>query len=614
MRKKKNETVEEVTADFKRRREERRRFEAQWTLNINFYNGNQYAEATPDGELRNGAKKYAWQEREVYNHIATVIETRLAKFATLGAEVSVRPASGDFNDVNAAKFSTRLLRSVKEENDFKKLFDEAAFWSEMCGTSFYKVIWSPLKGRLVSRTDEKLYEGDVEISVCPPYEIYPDNLSAAGIGDLQSIIHAKAYPVERIEDIWGVKVEGAAVDVLTPDGIRGGSAEREKLSRESKSDYAIVIERYCRPDRKRPDGRLTIVAGDKLLYDGALPFANGTDGERTFPFIRQVCLEQPGSFFGSSIIERLIPPQRAYNAVKNRKHEFLNRMASGILMVEDGSIDVNEIEDEGLSPGKVVIYRQGSNVPIMMNTGGVPAEFSDEENRLLNEFVTISGVSDFLTSATIVSSNMSGVALNLIIEQDNNRLSVTTASLRTAAKEAGRHILRLYKQFAATGRLKRIAGDDGEMETACFSGSDITSDDLVFDVENESAGSSAYRIKMAEELIKLGILSDDEGKIDRKGKLKLLEIMGLGNWQNAKSGEEAHMRRASRENFEIEVRAPEIEDIDDHNIHIGTHTDFLVSEYGKLSAEAKERLNSHIREHKVYRRLVNDAENADENI
>ena len=85
------------------------------------------------------------------------------------------------------------------------------------------------------------------------------------------------------------------------------------------------------------------MAGGKLLYADVLPFVNGERNERGFPFVKQDCLRLPGAFFGASVIERLIPVQRAYNAVRNRKHEFLNRLSMGVLTVEDGSIDTEEL-------------------------------------------------------------------------------------------------------------------------------------------------------------------------------------------------------------------------------------------------------------------------------
>ena len=607
MKKKDIDLIKEIHADFIKRKEARRSLESNWLLNINFFCGNQFAEILPGGEIRDEGKDYYWQSRDVYNHIAPIIETRLAKFASIGAGVSVRPATSDFDDVKAAKFSTLLLKSVEEENDFKKLTGEATFWSEICGTSFYKVGWAKNKGKRLSDT---VSEGDIDVTVCPPYEIYPDNLGASDVDECQSIIHARAYPVERIKEVWGVEVKGEDVSVISSENIGGNGKNGYFSDVTSKvlSDHAVVIERYSLPDANNPKGRLTIVAGDKLLYDGELPYENGENNTYGFPFIRQVCLERPASFFGASIIERLIPVQRAYNAIKNRKHEYLNRMAMGVLMVEDGSVDVDEIAEEGLAPGKIVIYRQGSNIPMMLNMGGVPNEFSEEESRLLNEFVTVSGVSDFLTSSVIKSSNMSGIALNLIIEQDNNRLSVTTGSIKSAIKKVGKHILRLYRQFATAKRLKRISGENGEIEMRKFSGSEITSDDLIFDVENETVGSAANRKAIAEELYKMGVFFDENGKLSDVNKQRIMEIMGFGNWESAQKLEDLHVKRAERENQELNEKVPEAEDTDNHSLHVAEHIRYLIGSEKELTDIEKKRLCEHIRTHRVFDRLTKVAD------
>ena len=125
------------------------------------------------------------------------------------------------------------------------------------------------------------------------------------------------------------------------------------MKRKTKKDCALVIEKYEKPSIKYPNGRLIIIAGNNLIYLGELPYINKVNADRGFPFIRQRCLPVPNSFWGISVIDRCIPIQRSFNAVKNRKHEFLNRVTMGIMAVEDGSIDIENLEEEGLSPGKV---------------------------------------------------------------------------------------------------------------------------------------------------------------------------------------------------------------------------------------------------------------------
>ncbi|WP_369677439.1 hypothetical protein, partial [Klebsiella pneumoniae] len=72
----------------------------------------------------------------------------------------------------------------------------------------------------------------------------------------------------------------------------------------------ILIERYTRPNGTYPEGRLEIVAGNTLLFEGDLPYKNGDRGERILPFIRQTSLSLAGSFYGTSVVDRMIPLQR----------------------------------------------------------------------------------------------------------------------------------------------------------------------------------------------------------------------------------------------------------------------------------------------------------------
>lgn len=178
--------------------------------------------------------------------------------------------------------------------------------------------------------------------------------------------------------------------------------------------------------------------------------------------------------------------------------------------------------------------------------------------------------------------------------------------------EVGKHILRLYKQFAANGRLKRISGETGEIEMREFAGSDITSDDLVFDVENETINSQSVRQSLAEELVKLGVLTGEDGRMSDVNRMKILEIMGFGNWENALSDKELHAKRAEKENTELKEKTPEVADTDDHNIHIAEHTRYLIS--NDVDEKTQEKLSEHIRRHRVYARLKNEADTINNNI
>ena len=602
MSKREQEIVSAVLEDFKKRQEARRPVELNWRLNMNFVIGNQFSEISPRGDVEEYGRQYFWQCREVYNHIAPILETRLSKLARVKAQASVRPSSPDDADRASAEVATKLIRAVSADNGFSALMSEANVWSEVTGSAFYKVTWDTQKGMALT-ADGTLREGDVKITVCPPFEIFPENIAVAELDAQPSLMHVKVMGVGDVFRIWGKRVEGRTLNVFSFEnadvlGGLGYHATVPKIVTEAREDAALVIEKYEMPSESHPEGRLIIVAGETLVHDGPLPYINGEDGTRGYPFAKQVCLESLGNFFGGSVVERIIPVQRAYNAVKNRKHEFMNRIAMGVLAVEDGSVDTDALEEEGLPPGKILVYRQGSAPPVMLNAGQVPAEFGREEEKLLNEFVMISGVSEVTTYSQVPSNVASGTAISLLLEQDDTRISLTADSLREAVKRIGRHIIRLYKQFADAPRMKRVVGEGGEVEVMQFRAGDLGSEDVTFDTENEIEDSLSTRRAMVYDLLGLGLFADENGIIPARTKTKLLEILGFGNWEQSRDADEAHLAKAERENFELKSRDVVPDPVDDHALHITEHTKLCVSAPCEKNEKFRARVTAHINKHK----------------
>ena len=446
----------------------------------------------------------------------------------------------------------------------------------------------------------------MDISVCSPFEIYPDSATHESLQECQSLIHARAYTVEEIKQTYGVDVEGKDINVYSLDGTSvslgglGYSGLATKLIETTRKNSAIVLEKYVKPCEKFPNGRLIIVAGDKLVYDGELPYLNGIDGKREFPFVRQICNEEVGNFWGVSMISRLIPIQRAYNAVKNRKHEYINRLTLGVLAVEDGSVDIDNLEEEGLAPGKVLVYRQGSSAPKFLGGENVPSDFEKEEEKLLKEFNSLSGTSE-IGSMENVSASLSGVALELLIDENETRLKFTTDSMKSAIKTMAKHILRLYKQFATFPRLIKIVGDDGTVDVFYFKGNDISSDDVQFDTDNETNDTLSQRRTMIFTLLDKGLLADEDGKISNSMKAKIMENIGFGVWDNSVDLRDLHIKNADIENSKLNSgKDVEVKEIDDDELHINQHTAYMLKVLysGEYDKKIEKLFLKHIQKHK----------------
>ena len=612
--------VEQIKKDYLRRKEERKPFEAQWQLNINFLMGNQYCGINNQDNIDDFDKQYFWQEREVYNHIAPIVDIRLAKLAKVRTQMAVQPSSTQEDDVANAKLCKNILESTSNRLSLSAIIGEVTRWSEICGTAFYKVVWNDKKGKIlgIDEHTKQIREGDIDIIPCSPFEIFPDSNSNKDISSCRSIMHVRAFDVDIIKQVWGVDVKGEDIDTfnLSNSQVVGGLgylSSIAKVCKTAKHNQALVIERYSMPSVQYPNGKVEIVAGDCLVYVGDLPYKNLEDGQRGLPFIRQVCIDQPSLFWGSSIIERIIPVQRAYNAVKNRKHEFLNRIAMGVMTVEDGSVDLDNLEDEGLSPGKILVYRQGSNAPRMLASESVPNDFNSEEERLSNEFLSISGVTDWIGSNASLVSGMSGTALGLMIDQENMRITASSDSIINAVKNVAKHILRLYKQFANNKRVSLIANNN-DAGVFYWNASNITSDDVVVTVKNEMNETIAQRRSMLLDLLKLGLLNDENGQMSMPLKTKVLDMLGFGIWENVLDNNTLQIECARRENIAFsQGENVEVSEVHDHDLHIQTHTAYMLGkDFEALShnnPKIKQAMLEHIRTHKQYKHLTQMSEN-----
>ena len=609
MREKKiDAVVKETLEDFENRIRARKGFDNQWQLNMNFYMGNQYCDVGYGGFVREIDKQYFWQEREVFNHIAPIIDIRLSRLSKIQPKMQVMPATNEEEDIYTAKVGKKVLDSVCGKMNLTAKINQATKWSEICGTSFYKISWNSNLGQVVALEEDgrKIKTGDVDISVCSPFEIYPDSATHESLDDCQSLIHARAYTVAEIKQMYGVDVEGKDINVYSLDGVTsslgglGYSGLATGLIETVRKDSAIVLEKYVRPNEKYPDGRLIIIAGDKLVYDGELPYVNGIDGKREFPFVRQICNEEVGSFWGVSMISRLIPIQRAYNAVKNRKHEYINRLTLGVLAVEDGSVDIDNLEEEGLAPGKILVYRQGSTAPQFLGGEQVPSDFEKEEEKLLSEFSTLSGTSE-IGSMENVAASLSGVALELLIDENETRLKFTTDSIKSAIKTIAKQILRLYKQFATFPRLIKIVGENGDLDVIYFKGNEISSDDVQFDTDNESNDTLSQRRNMIFTLLDKGLLTDENGNITKSMKAKIMENLGFGVWDTSVDLSDLHIKNADTENSKMnEAVEVDVKEIDDHSLHINQHISYMLKVVyaGEVNKKIEEIFLEHIRAHR----------------
>ena len=614
-----DEAIRLVDNEYSRRISEHQPIHLRMRLNQAFVDGDQNLDVnTYTGALEQRKPRYWWQSQLVFNQIAPIVEVRQSKLTRARPALKARPASNEQRDISSARVSAAILAANEHDQGWHAKFRDIIGWMEDgVGTAVTKDVWDSNKGRLVAvleqqipadelppeenpsstsqtepvTTTREVREGNADTVVCNPYGILPDSPWRSHISEVQSIIEARAMPVQEIYTRYGVVVDPEPVDALTGQIVSSTSAlgiggSLTRLVPTQLQGHALVKEYWERPSVRYPQGRLIVVAHGKLLQIGPMPYKIGQDGAPDLPYTFWYSLKRPGSIWGVNIAERLEPVQRSYNALRNRRHDALNRSSIGQWNAEEGSVDLDDMEENGGAPGHIFVRQRGTQAPTPVQQPPLPVDFAVEEQILLNEFTTLSGVSDISRKSEAPAGVKSGVALSLALEQDDTRLAQTIDNIEQAAVEHGIKVLRLYKQFAQGVRISRYPGSNRAFDTLEWEASDITAEDLFVENSGALAESPAQRQQKVFDLLQAGLLFDPEtGKMTREGRLKAFDMLQLGDWEDGTDLDSLQTQKQDREIVRLMKGQPvNVDQWDNHLLHLGRLVRYM------LQAEYEEKL------------------------
>lgn len=624
-----NNVINSIQKSYEKRRLQKQDMELRWRLNIDYYNGNQFSYidyATHD--VREMPEYTSWEERNVFNEIAANIETRLAFLARRKNIMRNRPATSSAEDRTSARIGNRVLSSTRSTLQMSDKQQDANLLAAIMGSCIWKTVWDVSKGRVVGyktielEDDEAdnlaleeyekelmgesvnfvtmpIREGDVNTTIHSPFEVYPENISKP-LRENRRVMHVVLMSPDELFSKWGKVEEGTTLETYkiiesdrrTYGGAISGRTFGSSIAVCQIENSVRVYEEWELPSPKYPNGRLIICTDENLLYYGKLPDALGEKGEYILPFDVQQSLRTDG-FFGKSLVERLIPVQNKYNSVKNRKHDYVNRITMGVLMAEEGSVvNEQEILEDGLQPGAMIVIRQGTTrEPKFLEPNSLPSAIENEEADLLNSFNRLSGVSQLAQQSTTPSNIQSGVALSALAEQDDTRIGLEAENIKKCLISIGRKWLILYRNHVKYPRMVKEIGKSDAFELSEFKGNDLTSFDVFIEAEAESADTLAQRRQKVIELLNSGLFNDPTtGNITNEGRAKVFEMLEMGNWEDFVDADDAQQRRAERENNLMAIgNTANIREFDDDVIHISRHHKFMtMPEYEEACLERPE--------------------------
>lgn len=556
--------------------------ERQWYMNMAFYFGRQNVRLMNTQSTGSSFKLYTpkappWRVRLVINKTRGYIRTELAKVTAQRPRFFVVPATGEDEDLVAARVSEQIFDSVYSNYNVKRVVRQAEWWNLVCGNAFIKNYWD--SGAVDKASNQK---GDFVIEHVTPFHVYVPSLTTEELELQPYLIHSMTKSMEWANNSFPhlkgkLTANASGTNDILDAGFLNIIGARTKPSNE-----VLVLETWIKPGNSMfPNGGLvTLVGGQVAQVIEKFPYEHGM-----YPFSKLDNVES-GKFYTTSIIEDIIPLQREYNRTRSQIIEAKNLMSKPKLLAPKGSVDAKQITSE---PGQVIFYIPGFNPPTPLALQPLPQYVLQEVTQLQQDMDDMSGQHE-ISRGQNPSQVTAATALSFLKEQDDTRLSGTIESLENAIEKLGKQVLSNAVQFWTTERVIRIVGRDQSFDAQRYKASDLGGN---LDVRVE-AGSALPQSKAAKQafvmdLLKMGLIPQDKG----------LEMLDIGGIEKVYEDYLVDVRQAQRENQRM-LMGQELlpNDFDNHQLHIEVHNKFRKGqEYEALSDDIKVLWQQHVAAH-----------------
>jgi len=570
--------------EYRKIKNARRSIERQWYINLAFYFGKQNVaiattSASPTGFRLTVPKAPPWRVRLVINKIRKIIRTQIAKTVAQKPRFYVVPASTEDEDLTAARVGEQIFDSVYSDKRVKTIIRRAEWWAAICGTGFIKDYWDPSKKSTLGD------KGDFCIEPTTPFHVFIPDFDTEELEEQPYLIHVTTKSVDWVRmsypQLSKIEADVNAASNILEDSFMGMIGAQSPNSKNA----VLCIEVWIKPKGhpQFPNGGMFQVIGDRIVYlTNTYPYKHGE-----FPFSKLEHVPS-GKFYGSSVIEDLIAPQREYNRTRSQIIENKNRMGKLQLMAPKGSIEVSRMTSE---PGQVVLYTPGFAPPTPIQQQNLPPYVLQEVDRLQQDMDDISGQHE-ISRGQNPSQVTAATALSYLQEQDDSQLSDTIESLEAAVEKLGRHILSHVSQYWTEGRIIRVMGRDGTFDAHVYKTADLGgNNDLRVEAGSALPTSKAAKQAFIMDLIKLGAIQINDA----------LQVLDVGGIEKVYEDFLVDKRQAQRENLKLSdgiTVAPN--DWDNHQVHIMIHNKFRKSQqYEALPAKIKQDFQQHVELHKA---------------
>ena len=574
---------------FEKAQEERLHHEIQWYKNMSFYMGRHWVVwSNKRQSLVDLAQDPGWRVRMTTNYALNFVQSKVALLLKNKPIFNVYSMTDDMSDREGAKMAQQLLDFIWKNENVNDEIKKMAHHGSIYGSGFLKSFWNLDKGPVIEdpESGDVFPMGDVDIKCISPFEIYVDpEATSPFIRDLKWLIHAYRITKEEFVERYGYEptiesVEEHGLERQYLNLVKStGHVDQQPMGGQTETleEFVTIKEYYENPSTLHPKGRFIMFNLDNIIYTGDLPYGK-------IPVSKFDDLFVPDRFWGMSTVEQIMPLQVEYNRTRSQILENRNLMSNPKWVAPRDAIqDIDTISAE---PGEIIYYNaiQGIAPPAPMSMPSPPPYVFDQEDRILQDMMAVSGISDVNLRSAPPQGVESGRAMAILAEKDETRMVPTIQSWENAISYIGKCVLEMAKTNYTDDRAIRVAGADNTARLLYMKGTDISSPEDVEVTIGQGLGFSRLaRIELLLEMYDRGLLRDPN---------KLLNLLEFGDDKDLYEEENMDRNNAALENIQMTqgAQVPDPTIVENHNVHLEVHRKFIKSEDFKMLNQQAQQL------------------------
>ena len=457
-----------------------------------------------------------YRSRHVENAIEPATDQVVSLLTATKPALVASPASGDFEDTSISEVGTAILDKLRETMNF-------SWWDQMLkrrkfitGTAALEVEWDPTAKPFeidtvpktapdpvtgeevptgeetvaVDENDEPRFKpnGNFRFSFRSELETYLDPTSPF-YDRWRYIITVDTADKKELERQYGVKIgDPEAILSRTPSDSQPAGTRTALLLRQAAQYYGglggingwqtigpgleragtTVVRMHIAPSPDFPQGRLIVVAGDKLLYDDISP----TMGYFRFPVFVFYHRFTGQSCYGDGVVKSLLAPQRELNKTIRQMIEHRELSLRSKWVVDRAC----NIEQEAITaePGEIVFYDSsnggvGNNIepPRQVQPTPIPETLFTLRANIYETIDRISGIFE-AQRGEVPTGVKTGKGLQVLNNQTQVRLSTVVKQDFQVWKDIGRYLLWMTSQYWPDGEKIKYTGRNLQPCIAAF--------------------------------------------------------------------------------------------------------------------------------------------------